>query len=96
MKLVWQHMVEAAQKNIGRGVGWNPSIDPMRQTAMEIVANGHAEEFLKAARRGRPGRDRTLRLQIVQHVEDIQLNKTKRRKPRIRPKRHLEEELKLS
>lgn len=77
-------MLEAARASIARGVGWNPRLDPLRQIAMEIVANQNGETFLKAARRGRPGRDRTLRLQAVRHVEDVLT--VKRRKPRIRPR----------
>lgn len=83
-KLIWQKMIEAARASIAKTVGWNPDIDPIRQLAMEIVANGHGEAFLNAARRGRPGRDKTLRLQTVYHVEAVL--QVKRRKPRIRPR----------
>lgn len=93
IKLVWQRMVDAAVKRINKTVGWNREIDTARQIAMEIVASDNGETFLKAGRRGRPGRDRTLRLQIVKHVEDVL--EVKKRKPRIRPKKHLEDELPL-
>lgn len=83
-------MVDGAQKRI-KSIGWDKEADPVDQIADAIVARGEGEEFLKAARRGRPGTSLTLRTQLVQGVE--KLISAKRRKPRVREKNHAEADM---
>ncbi len=94
IKLKWQRHVEIARARIVKTIGWSAERDAVKQLADELVASGHGEKFLNAARRGRPGVTRTLRSQLVEQVEKMLA--VKRRKPRIRAKLEQTTEMELS